>query len=123
MTPALKRRWFRWSLRTMLVVIALVALMLGSGLALRARADRLVKRASWHDEEASRFSFSAKLQQIGGLGFPEFKEREEARQRAEQAIADDHKSMAAKCRRAIWRPWIQLEEPPVTGQPAIRIDP
>jgi len=121
LTP--RRHGFRWSLRTVFLVITFVATLLGVGLTLAARAERLAERANWHDREASRFSFSAKLATIGGLGLPGVRERDEARQREEQAIADNHRAMAAECRQAIWRPWIQPAEPPSTRSPASWIEP
>ena len=102
----------------MLIVVALVAILLGTSVSLRARAQRLAQRATWHDEQASLFSFSAKLEQIGGRGIPGRDEREEARQLAEKTIADNHTFMAVECRRAMWRPWIWLEKPQPTGRPS-----
>jgi hypothetical protein len=101
----------------MLLVIAMTALGIGAWL----RADRLEKCASWHQEEANRFSISAQISDLSGFPKnPIIEQRSEDRQRTDQAKAEYHESIAAKCRRSVWRPWIQFESDPLPATPATR---
>ena len=96
----------------MFVAVALAAL----GIGMWMRADRLEKRANWHQEEAIRFSNHAQIPWVSGFPKNPITEQHDAqRQRDEKARAEYHESMAAKYRRSVWRPWVQLESDP---QPA-----
>lgn len=108
MTTAPKRRWPRFTLRTLFVVVTVLAV----GIELWQRADRLQKQATAHKFKA----IGALLWQSGRdtqLPPPEELAIYLEKDAYFRALAGYHKGMCNKCLRAVWRPWVQLQDDPV----------
>ncbi len=87
-----KRRWLRFSLRTLFVVVTVV----GLGMAQWNRARSLEIRASLHREEASKVE-----------AFPAFDGDEWSTK-----VVKYHRAMADRFERCIWQPWVTFESVP-----------
>jgi hypothetical protein len=98
-TAKLKRRWFQFSLRAMLMVMTLVAIPLG-------RVAYLRQMAAFHDAEQARHLGEWRQEYASyekGLGSA----AEEARRRERYF---HHKTLAAQYRKATYRPWTVVNE-------------
>ena len=94
MTAPPKCRWFRISLRTMFVVVTLLAVALGQW----NRAKSL-RRLAMNALGLAIFNYHG-----DSLRSPE----SEARQLRQNRTREYHLAMAEKYRKAIWQPWVEL---------------
>ncbi len=99
MDAKLKRRWFQFSLRTLLLVLTLVCVSLG----LKVRADRFHRRAADHWHKFMYFS------SIRWVALPLANTLEEE---MGFRCAKWHKEKAVACGYATWRPWMRVVETP-----------
>jgi len=110
-----KRSWFQFSLKTLLVGMTAVGLVLGIG----GRASYLTQRAEFHDAEWLRCidSMIEIYHQKHGAKAIDQKSFEElmgpdgtTRIRQLVAQSERHKVIAEDCRRAVFRPWVIVDE-------------
>ena len=126
MNTSPKRRWYQFSLRTLLFAMALVGVVLGIVLPWRAHRQFCLERATFHDTEAAvladhdfEFQFLSKLfESEGGLLAKAteqmFADIEKARMRAKS-----HRTLADAYQHAVWRPWERywIEDPYIFPPP------
>ena len=95
-----RRRWFQFSLRTLLVVMTLAAVLTG-------RITWLRRMADFHQTEASRLQKHRDF--LSSVSFdtpPEEWERLDV-------MEGRHAGLASEYQRASWRPWVMVHEPPL----------
>jgi hypothetical protein len=110
MTPAPKRRWFRWSLRTMFVVVT-VAAIVTNGLLQRQRS---VIHAALAHNYAAIAACAQNNQAMPNFPFDSFPSaRNKVAQAQYTALYRHHQGLSEKYQRAIWRPWLILESDPL----------
>jgi hypothetical protein len=110
-----KRRWFQFSLKTLLFAITVIGLLLGAG----GRAFYLTQRAEFHDGEYKRCIDSILAiyhekhgdQAVDQKSFDELMGAE-GTTRIRQLVTQSqrHKVIADDCRRAVWRPWVFVDD-------------
>ena len=115
------RKRFRFKLRSLLVVVALVAMSLGL---LRhfylSWAGELVhaQMAAAYSQAAFRAHGNIAWSNFQVDGFPS--ERNRKLETRYSALSLYHQELSEKCRRARWRPWVAIEsdpEPPAEAGP------
>ena len=109
------RRWYQFSLKTLLVAITAVGLVLGAG----GRAFYLKQRAEFHDGEYLRCIDSILAiyhdkhgdQAVDQKSFDELM-GPDGTTRVRQLVARSqrHRVVADDCRRAVLRPWIFVDD-------------
>ncbi|MBC7857132.1 MAG: hypothetical protein IAF94_27185 [Pirellulaceae bacterium] len=97
MTTRPKRRWFQFSLRTLLVVMTVAAVLAGRITYLRQRADL-------HQAEANR------LQKHRDFLFSVSFDVPPAEWERPDLMEGRHPGLAREYERASWRPWIVVRE-------------
>ena len=102
-----KRRWFQFSLRTMLLAITSAGILCGWVANYRCR----MASAADHDEKAMWCLISSKFA-VRSLVDAEAKANMDRTTARMRRAADEHKRMAEACREAAWRPWVIIREDP-----------
>ena len=101
MTSAPKRRWFRFSLGTLFVMVSVLSIVI----CFTVRSFWLESQARLHDQTADDaadyFYFRLPINQLDQMGEAANKQRVVGY----SAVPRWDRAMAVKYRRAIWRPW------------------
>jgi hypothetical protein len=101
------RRWPRYTLRTMFVVVALAGVVV-SVVGLWRRADSLRERSKQHLLQAAMYQ-----DVVSGLErLPSRNAKQEALLLQFQEKLNDQAELSLKCDEAMWRPWVSVEDDP-----------
>jgi hypothetical protein len=93
-----RQRWFRYSLRTLFVLVTAAAI----GLGLWQRASALARLSEDHAEQARWFADSASMYQK----WPHERANGDPKEHQLRAQHRLHKKWSKQYRAAIWRPWL-----------------
>ena len=107
MSDKSKRRWYQFSLQTMLIAMAVASILCGWVANYRYR----VGRAAYHEEKARWCLISSKfaIRSLVDAQTRASMDRHTAEMRRE---ANEHKRLAEAYGEAAWRPWVIIREIP-----------
>ena len=108
-------RWrfrIRFTLRTMLVAVVVIAIFLASCKWAEKRAERLNRMATEHANKAREYAGAAwGMLRIGG-----FSPERETQARRYARLHELHRDFSEHCRQALWRPWVSIGNEPTSEQ-------